>query len=61
MGEDLKQKDAGPDEQHRKMPLAIPDDTEGHKRDAGEEPLGAQRKMPLAIPDTEGDTEGHKH
>ncbi len=34
MGEDLKQKDPGPEGARQKMPLAIPDtedDTEGHK------------------------------
>ena len=64
MSEDIKHKDAGPDE-HRKV--GREDDTEGHKKwetgtGSATEPDGGPdeaRKKVSAIPDDD-DTEGHK-
>jgi hypothetical protein len=58
MTQENRPKDVGPDE-HRRM--SRDEDTEGHQRESGDEPLSIKQKMPLAIPDAdEADTEGHK-
>src|SRR3954452_15002949 len=57
MTQEKRPADVGPDESSK----VRDQDTEGHKKNAGDEPLSAKPRNVSAIPDTdEADTEAHK-